>query len=69
MKTSRVLFIFSLLTSTLFAQSDESMDALLDTFTHKSDLSEKTRLAYAGNVIIDTREELKRFYMSVEYLF
>ena len=44
----------------LFAQSDDSMDELLDTFVSNSDLSEKTRLENAGNVIIFTRQQLER---------
>jgi len=47
------------LCSCLFAQSGESMEELLDTFVHNSDLSIKTRLQNAGNVIVFTREEIE----------
>lgn len=43
-----------------FAENNESMDALLDTFVYNSDLSKKTRLENAGNVIVITRKELDR---------
>lgn len=42
----------------LTLNAEESLDHLLDTFVHNSDLSEKTRLQNAGNVIVYTREEL-----------
>jgi iron complex outermembrane receptor protein len=40
--------------------TEESMDALLNSFEQKSDLSHKTKIANAGNTIVITREELER---------
>ena len=60
MKLINLLFISLLIGIPTFAEETESIDELLDTFVHNSDLSKKTRLENAGNVIIITRKELDR---------
>ena len=58
MKLLRSLVQLPFLFSFAFADETASIDALLDAFVHKSDLSNKTRIETAGNVITFTREEL-----------
>lgn len=60
MKIHHLLFTVITLGSSIYAQEESSMDDLLDTFVHNSDLSKKTKLANAGNVTVITREELER---------
>ncbi|RLA60111.1 MAG: hypothetical protein DRQ78_09835 [Epsilonproteobacteria bacterium] len=60
MRIRNLLFTSIAFTSLSYAQEDSSMDELLDTFVHNSDLSEKTKLANAGNVTVITREEIER---------
>jgi len=54
--------IFILLTAwmTTLNATEESIDTLLNTFKQKSDLSQKTKIANAGNSIVITREALER---------
>ncbi len=60
MKSLNLLFTSLIIASSAFAEQSDSMDELLDTYVHNSDLSKKTKLENAGNVTIITREELDR---------
>ena len=58
MKPFTFLLLTGLLPLLAYAIEDNSMEELLDTFTHNSDLSKKTKLVNAGNVTVITRKEL-----------
>ena len=60
MRLFYLIILGILLVTPAFVKAEESMDDLLDTYAHNSDLSKKTRLQNAGNVTVYTREELEK---------
>jgi iron complex outermembrane receptor protein len=59
-KILNILLISTIFSTVSYSQKLESMNDLLETFVHNSDLSKKTHLENAGNITIFTRVELER---------